>query len=58
MSIHQVYETLKEDEANAVDQAWYQVARAFEEWGLKAATDDRAERLVEAIAVYLKESNQ
>lgn len=56
--IHLVYNNLSQCEIELVDSLWMTIARHVREAGYKAANDDRAERLVEALAVYLRDSNE
>lgn len=63
MAIHKVYEELESNEGlsiakQAVDEAFDAVTDVLKGYKFKCANDDRAERLVEAIAVFLKESNR
>jgi hypothetical protein len=57
MPIHDIYAKLDEAQVRAVDAAFEAMSVEFGERGFKAAPDDRAEHLVEAIAKYLVESN-
>ncbi|MDT8900618.1 hypothetical protein [Anaeroselena agilis] len=58
MSIHKVYATMTGREQAAVDEAFRAAARTLRAHGLPATGDDRAEILVEAIAVYAEESKK
>jgi hypothetical protein len=52
------YDRLNVHHKEVVDTAWNEVCRVFAENDFKAANDDRAEDLVDAITKYLKESNK
>jgi hypothetical protein len=56
MNIHQNYDTLSEQQRKAVDAAYNAAAIVLKAAGFNTAGDDRAERLVEALATYLVES--
>lgn len=58
MSIHKVYAEMVEKEpelAASVDAAYDDIRQSLGLDGLRTCGDDRAERLIEAIAVYVKE---
>lgn len=52
------YDAMARAETTAVDDAYAACRKALQARGLKVANDDRAERLVEAIAVYVRESQR
>lgn len=51
------YENLTQAQKNAVDAAWRTVKNEFEFAGFKAANNDHAEELVDALTKYLLKSN-
>lgn len=55
--IHDKYARLNKKGVKVVDEAFKAVANTFVKHGFNAFGDDTAERLVEAIAVYLVVSN-
>jgi hypothetical protein len=57
MPIHDVYEKMTEDERAVIDGAFAGVQAHLKAAGLPVRGDDRAERLVEAIARYAQECN-
>lgn len=58
MSIHKVYGELNEISQNVVDEAFCAVVEVLKDNHRSVSYDDRAEKLVEAIAIYLKESHK
>lgn len=58
MKIHNMYAEMSEQERMDVDHLFDVLQREAKRQFLTVAYDDRAERLVEAIAVYLKESRK
>jgi hypothetical protein len=52
------YDNLNEDQKKAVDGAWQWVGNVFRANNFKAANNDHAEHLVDAITTYLLESNK
>ena len=56
MSIHKVYKELTKAERVIVDNAWAAVHDTFRKAGYSVPHDDRAEVLVEALAVTLTQS--
>ena len=57
MSIHKVYAALCRSDRMVVDNAWTEVHDTFRKAGYSIPRDDRAEVLVEALAVILTQSN-
>lgn len=55
MGIHEAYDRLSSDERLAVDNAYGMMHDYFKEQGIATAGDDRAERVVEAMARYIEE---
>lgn len=51
------YETLPADVRDHINEAFNATAENLQEQGYRTATDDRAEKLVDAIAEYVRESN-
>jgi hypothetical protein len=58
MSIHKNYLTLSAKQRMVVDDAFLAVVVVFRDGKQYPAMDDRAERLVEALATYVAESNE
>lgn len=58
MSIHNVYNQLTDEERAIVDDAFTAAMEELVYNECAVAMDDRAERLVEAIAVYLRDSRR
>jgi hypothetical protein len=56
MTIHHNYNRLTQQERHAVDEACDAARIVLRGFGLSCANDDRAERVVEAIATYAVES--
>lgn len=56
MSLHHYYDQLTDDEREAVDEAYSELAEDLAECGAPIAGDDRAERVVDAIARGVIES--
>lgn len=56
MSIHENYNKISIMEREAVDQAFDAAQNVLTDFGINVAGDDRAEKLVEAIATYIVES--
>lgn len=56
MSIHQNYEAMTEEQKKHVDKMYDLVNQYAKENGIKLAYDDTAEVFVEAIATYIKDS--
>lgn len=55
MPIHDVYEHMTESDRDSVDSAFAAAQASLKQDGLAVRGDDRAERLVEAIARYVQE---
>ena len=58
MAIHNVYNQLTDEERAAVDDAFTAAMGELTYCEYPVALDDRAERLVEAIAIYLRDSKR
>ena len=52
--VHNVYNTLDDAERFVVDEAERQVRKTFEDAWYSVPVDDRAEALVEALAVFFR----
>lgn len=56
MSIHENYNKISIMEREATDQAFEAAQAALVDFGIRVTGDDRAEKLIEAIATYIVES--
>lgn len=57
MAIHDNYTKLNKAEIEAVDEAFKAAGAVLRAHNIRTCGDDRAERVVEALATWVKESN-
>lgn len=56
--IHVIYAKMSDGQKEVVDEAFEAAYNVLQAKGFPVANDDRAERLVEAVAVYVTESRK